>query len=303
MTIVVTGGSGFVGTRLTHELITKGHVVIVIDKRSPSFTHKNLFFIPCDLAVNTLPFNVLERTDAIVNLVGSPIGRKWTPRVKENIRATRINATKNLIESLAQTVNKPSIFVSASGTGYYGEGGNELLDERAPQGTTFLATLTGEWEAQAMRAEEFGCRVVIVRTAPILGKYGFLAPLWKSARFHLSGTIFKKDFWMPWIHIDDAVSVYLFALETNTLQGVVNAAAPTHTRYSELARIFRKVTRSFSLGRLPLATLRFGEMIDGLSTNEKIVPQRLIDKGFSFAFVDIEDALRSIKKESDEKSR
>lgn len=298
MTIVVTGGSGMVGSALIRALLSKGHTVIVIDRIGPGFTHEHLFYIPCDLTETTLPFNVLERTDAVVNLIGSPIGRKWTPRVKQEIFDSRVIGTRHVVESLAQTASKPSIFISASATGYYGEAEDELLDERAPQGNSFLSGVAAAWETEAMKAEQFGSRVVIVRTAPVLARGGFLGSSWKHARWHLCGSLFKKDFWMPWIHINDLVRVYLFALETSTLQGIVNAAAPTHTRYRELMRAFRAVTRSIGLGRNRLAALFLGkELLENLSQNQKVVPQRLIDKGFEFAFTDAESALRSLKED------
>lgn len=297
MTIVVTGGSGLIGTELVRTLLAKGHTVVVIDKKGPALTHQQLFFIPCDLSTTTLPFNVLERTDAIINLAGSTIARKWTPKIKEDITNTRVLSTRHIVESLSQTAAKPSIFISASATGYYGNGKEELLDERAPKGDLFLSDVAAAWEKEALTAEDLGCRVVIVRTAPVLARGGFLAPLWNFSRFHLTGTIFKKDFWMPWIHINDLIRVYLFALETGTLQGVVNAAAPTPTRFSTLFRAFKKITKSISLGRNPFARLLYGEMIDAFSVDQKIVPQRLIDKGFSFAFTDVEHALQALSKE------
>ncbi len=297
MTIVVTGGSGFIGTELTRALLAKGYTVIIIDKRGPQLTHQNLFYIPCDLEKNTLPFNVLERTDAVINLAGELIAKKWTKKRKEEIRASRVDSTKHLIESLAQTANKPPIFISASTTCFYGDSGNGVLDERAVKGETFLSDVAAAWEHEAMKAEEFGSRVVVVRTAPVLGKKGILAFWWRLAKLHLTMSISKRDFWMPWIHINDIVRVYVFALETGTLQGIVNAVAPTPTKYRNLFIAFKKITRSISFGRVPLLTALFGDYVHEMTVSRNVVPQRLIDKGFEFLFDDPIRALRALKYE------
>lgn len=293
MTIVVAGGSGFVGTALTQALLSKGHTVVVIDRIGPKLTHQQLFFIPCDLETTTLPFNVLERTDAIINLTGKPIAKKWTPAVKEQIRTSRVLSTRHLIESLKQTVNRPQIFINASAVGFYGANEN-TVDERSSKGQTFLAGVVDEWEQEVLRAEDFGCRTVIVRTGTVLGKGGFLAPFIKMTRFHVLGKLSKRDFFMPWIHINDIVRVYIFALETTTLQGVVNATAPTETTSGEIFKVLARKTKSFIFGTLPFQKFLFGDLIPELTISQKVAPQRLLDKGFAFAFTDIDSALETI---------
>ncbi|MCC6199019.1 TIGR01777 family protein [Candidatus Nomurabacteria bacterium] len=294
MTIVVAGGSGLIGTALIRALLSEGHTVVVVDKRGPRLTHEHLFFIPCDLTEQILPFNILERTDAVINLVGSSPYRKWTPAVKKDIYESRVVATKHLIESLSHTVNKPSIVISASSTALYAEA-PEDIDERGTKGNTFLSDVTAEMEQEAFRAESFGCRVVVVRLAPVLAHSGFLAPLWRWAQWRLCIPYFKKDHWMSWIHLDDAVAVYRFALETHTLQGVVNATAPTPVRYKSFMKTFRRITKSLFFGRSLLAPLRFGrEMLRVFALNQRVVPQRLLDKGFSFAYPDIASALEQL---------
>ncbi len=294
MTIVVAGGSGLIGTTLVRTLLSEGHTIVVVDKRGPRLTHEHLFFIPCDLTHQTLPFNILERTDAVINLVGTSPYRKWTPTAKREIYESRILATRHLIESLAQTVNKPSIIISASSTAFYGEV-REETGERGEKGATFLSEVVADEEKEIMRAEVFGCRVVLLRMAPVLAHKGFLSPLWRWAKWHLCSAYFSKDHWMPWIHIDDVVALYRFALETSTLQGVVNAVSPTSVRYREFLRAFCRVTTSFFIGRNPFVRFRLGkEALEVFSLDHRIVPQRLLDKGFSFAYTDIEVALRQL---------
>ncbi|HSE56751.1 MAG TPA: TIGR01777 family oxidoreductase [Candidatus Paceibacterota bacterium] len=299
MTIVVTGGSGFIGSALTAALLEKGHTVVVIDQRAPALTHQNLYFIQCNLEADLLPFNVLERTDAIIHLAGKPIFEKWTEKVKQAIKQGRVEATRHIIQSLERTTTRPSIFISASAVGYYGEAGDTELDEKSPKGNTFLSDVVQVWEAEAAKAEQFGCRVVIVRTAPVIGTGGFLAPLVRLARFWLVFKLGRRDFWQPWIHLEDIVRVYLFALETSTLQGVVNAAAPTPVRHSELMKHFAKAVKRRLLGALPLRLVKFlyGDFATEITTSQKVYPRRLLDKGFTFEYTNVEGALRSITHE------
>jgi hypothetical protein len=293
MTIVVAGGSGFVGTALVKALLSKGYTVVVIDRVGPSFTHQQLFFIPCDLEITPPPFNVLERTDAVINLAGRPIATKWTAAVKKQIRDSRVISTRHIIESLEKTVNRPQIFINASAVGFYGQTEN-AVDERAPQGGTFLADVSSQWEREALKAEDFGCRTVIVRTGTVLGKGGFLSSFIKMARFHVLGFLSKKDFFIPWIHINDIVRVYIFALETTTLQGVVNASSPTVTKSSELFKALARSTKSFIFGVLPFQKMLFGELVSEITISQQVTPQRLVDKGFEFAFTDIQSAIDTI---------
>lgn len=293
MTIVVAGGSGFVGKALTKVLLSKGYTVVVIDRVGPRFTHEQLFFIPCDLETTTLPFNVLERTDAIINLAGRPIATKWTKEAKEAIRTSRVFSTRHLIDSLEHTVNRPQIFINASAVGFYGAT-EDVADEQSGKGQTFLADVVQEWEHEALKAEEFGCRTVVVRTATVLGKGGFLASFLKLTRFHILGLLSKKDFYFPWIHINDLVRVYVFALETTTLQGVVNAVSPTQTTAKTLFQSLARATKSLILGVLPFQKFLFGELTKELTLSQKVSPRRLLDKGFAFAFTDIDTTIESI---------
>ncbi len=298
MTIVVTGGSGFIGTALTRELLAKGHTVIVIDVKSPSLTHEHLFYIPCDLEKNVLPFNVLERTDAIIHLAGKTIARKWTDAAKREIRDSRVDSTRHVVESLAQTTSRPPIFISASATAYYGNGHERELDEQSAKGEGFLSDVTDAWEKEALKAESFGSRVVIIRTAPVIGKGGFLAPLFRLARFHLAFGLSKQDYWMPWIHLGDIVRIYLFALETNTLQGVVNAVAPIPIMHHQFMKEFARETKSIAFRRMPFSKLFFGDLLKEVTLSQKIYPQRLIDKGFAFAYTNVRDAITDARHET-----
>lgn len=299
MTVVVTGGAGFIGSALSKALLAKGHTVIVVDKVPPSITHQNLFFIQCDLEEELLPFNVLERTDAIIHLAGRSIFGRWNDLMKEKIMKSRVESTKHLVESLERTATRPPIFVAASGISYYGDGGDEEIDERSPKGTSYLSEVTEAWERESMQAEKFGCRVVIVRTAPVIGSGGFLKPLIKFAKFGMVFRFGEKNFWMPWVHIDDIVKIYMFALETSTLQGVVNAVAPSPIKHRDFMKTFAKVTNRKVLGKMPnfLIRLFYGDFIDEMTKSQKVLPRRLTDKGFVFEYTVLDGAIRSAIKD------
>jgi uncharacterized protein len=291
MTIVVAGGSGFIGTQLVKALLDKKHTVIVVDKKAPLFTHEQLFFINCDLSSQQLPYNVLDRTDAVINLTGSFVAKKWTLEVKEEIQKSRIESTKRIVESIKNAESRPTVFVNASAIGFYGET-KEEVDEQGEMGKGFLAEVVAHWEAEAREAVNLGVRVVCVRTAPVLAK--FLSPIIKTRQFGFLLKPSKKDFWMSWIHQADIVAVYLFALETNTLQGVVNASSPEPVLQSTFFTTLGKVLHKKILGVIPRFILKFRygqELIDEFEKSQQVLPKRLLDKGFIFSFPTLKEAL------------
>ncbi len=296
MTIVIAGGSGFIGTQLSKKLLSLGHRVIVIDIHGPQFTHPELFFIQCDISTQPLPYDVLEKTDAIVNLAGRTIATKWNKKVMDEIRQSRIDSTRHIIETIKNTKNKPACFITASAVGFYGDTRDTLCDEKCPQGEGYLATVVAEWESVAQEAAAYGVRTVCVRTAPVLGHGGFLTALTKTARFGFLVKLKKKDFWMSWIHEDDIVATYLFALETTTVQGVFNAVAPEAVPQSIFMKTLGKVLHRKVLGVIPsfIAKKIFGMFFEEITKSQRIYPQRLEDKGFVFAHPTLKEALQSI---------
>lgn len=309
MNIVVVGGSGFIGTVLSKKLLTMGNTVIIVDLKAPNFTHEKMFYISCDISAAVLPFNVLERTDAVVNLSGVTIGQKWTPEIKEAILKSRIQGTHNIIESIKQTKSKPSVFVNASAVGFYGETGDTVVNEQGVKGEGFLADVVNQWETEAFKGEDLGLRVVCLRTAPVLGKAGFLAQLTKTAPFGFLSHISKKDFYMSWIHIDDITNAYIFALETNTVQGVLNASAPENVLQTKFIQTLGEAMNKKVIGTVP-EFIMFNQLSpEGFSEftkSQRVEPKRLIDKGFIFMYPKLQDALVQIYKvteKNNEKNR
>ncbi len=294
MTIVVAGGSGFIGTMLTKKLIEQGHMVVVVAVTPPTFTHQNLFFIQSDMAKNPLPYNILEHTDAVINLAGVRINKKWTPAYKQLIRDSRIKSTESIISSIASAKSRPNVFICASATGFYGNTGESPADEQTPVGKTFLASVSAEWEESARKATEYGVRVVCIRTAPVIGNGGMIAQLKRIASFGIIPRLTKRDHWFSWIAATDIVNAYIFALETNTLQGVMNAAAPEPILYSTLLQTLKQQWKHRLIVTVPrwFAKNKFGDGYAEFNDDSRVIPRRLLDKGFVFAYPTIESAIQ-----------
>ncbi len=301
MNIVLTGGSGFIGTQLSQKLLALGDTVIVVDIIAPRFTHERLYFIQCDITEQQLPFNVLEQTDAVINLAGVTISKKWNEKYKNLIRDSRIISTRHIVESMHTATNRPTILINASAVGFYGDRGDQELTEKSPKGEGFLADVVALWEAEAMKAEAFGVRVVCIRTAPVVGRGGMIASLRRAARFGFISKLSKKDFWQPWIHEEDIVNAYLFALQTSTLQGPVHAVAPEAVTHKTFMETFGKVFRRRVIGSTPLFMKRilFGELADELTKSQKVSPQRILDKGFIFTYPTLLEGMETIAKKNE----
>lgn len=297
MTIVVTGGSGFLGTALCKRLLAENHTVIVVAKKAPPFTHKQLFFIHCDLETQPLPYNILERTDAVINLVGKSFYRRWSKNTLEEINSSRIESTKRVVESIASTSSRPTVFICASSTMYYGEQ-TDVVDETTKKGEGKISDMVELWEREAEKAAVHGVRVVSIRTATILGHGGLLSLIHRISRFRLLWKLSKKDFVMPWVHEEDVVNAYLFALETKTLQGVVNVAAPEPVSGNTLINIIAKKRKRLMVGTMPkwLKKIFFGELHLELTKNLAVLSSRLNDKGFTFIHTDPTEAIESLMK-------
>ena len=301
MTIVIAGGSGYIGTILTKKLLSLGHRVIIIDIYAPRVIDSELFFIKCDISSTSLPYDVLEQTDAVINLVGKSIATKWNDFTMKEIRSSRIESTKNIVETIKKTKNKPSCFICASAIGYYGDTKEYNCDESCPRGNGFLAEVVESWENTAKEANDFGVRTVCVRTSPVLGRGGFLSQITKTAKFGFLLKLKSQDFWMSWIHEEDIVNTYLFALETTTLQGEFNASSPNPIKHADFMRALSKTIKRIVLGSVPrfLAKKIFGRFFDEVTKNQKVSPKKLIDKGFVFKYPDLNSALNQIYKKHD----
>lgn len=298
MTILITGGSGFIGTALTTTLMQRGHKVKILDLQPPKLAVE---FRRIDLTAEPPNADVFTGVDAVVHLVGFPIFARWNDRIKKRIYDSRILSTRNLVSSLGQLSDKPHVLVSASAIGYYGDRGEEDLYESSAPGEDFLAKVCVDWEREARNAESFGIRTVQIRTAPVLGKGGLLTQMLPAYRFGLGGPLGSGAQWFPWVHLSDIAGIYLFAIENGALEGPVNSCAPQQVRNREFSDELARVLRRPAFFRMPKFILRavLGGLADAIVASEKVYPKKLLENGYPFLFPNLNDALRDVLRKGD----
>lgn len=289
--IVVTGGTGFIGQKLVSTLKERDYEVTVIGREG-----REAGVIKIDLANVEPSPDLFEGVEAVIHLVGAPIFQRWNNKTKQAIYESRILSTRNIVSALAKTKKKPKALISASAIGYYGDRGEEILDESASPGSDFLARVCIDWEQEARAADSLGIRAIQVRTAPVLGKGGILdliAPLYRSG---LGAILGDGKQWFPWIHHADIVGIYLFCLEQTSLNGPVNACSPRSSRFADFARTLAAVLhRPLLLKASPwLLRLVIGELAGAALFSQHTTPKRLIDAGYTFQFPELKEALTSI---------
>ncbi|UCE02117.1 MAG: TIGR01777 family oxidoreductase [Candidatus Latescibacterota bacterium] len=298
MNVLISGASGLVGSTLIPFLTAGGHRMRRLGRsRSRGADHV------WDPASGTIDTDALEGIDAIVHLAGENIGSRWTSAKKQEIRNSRVQSTRLLAERLAAMSSPPRTLVCASAIGFYGEQGDERLDESSAAGSGFLAEVCRDWEAAAEPARRAGIRVVHLRFGIVLSpRGGPLARMLPPFRMGGGGVIGGGKQYISWIGIDDAIHVILRALTDESLEGPVNAVAPTPVTNAEFTRTLGKVLRRPTLVPLPAFVARalFGEMAEAtLLSSARVQPQKLLDRGHSFQHPQLEEALRHLLGRSD----
>jgi hypothetical protein len=295
MHCLVTGGTGFVGRHLISRLerpVVAGRSVDKI-KKLPGEV------IPCQWNGGTLlDRSVLEGVDAVFHLAGESVfNGRWTTARKQRIMDSRRLGTRNLVASLAALDSPPSVLVCSSAIGYYGSRGDELLREASPPGTDFLAQVCQAWEEEARQAEKLGIRVVSVRTGVVLGSDGgALAQMLLPFRLGLGGRIGSGRQFMSWIHIDDLVGILLHAATASEVRGPVNGAAPQAVTNREFTATLAEVLRrpAFLAVPAPLLRIALGEFADVLLGSQRVVPEKILEAGYTFRYPELKGALRNL---------
>ena len=300
MRILVSGASGLIGSALVPALESSGHEVLRLVRREPRHRTE----IPWDPAGGDLEASRLTGLGAVVHLAGENIGAsRWTEARKRAIRDSRIRGTELLSDRLARLDRPPQVMVSASAIGYYGDRGEESLDEASTAGRGFLAELARQWEAASRSAEARGVRVVHLRNGLVLtARGGVLARLLPIFRLGLGGPIGAGRAWWSWIAIDDLLDAIQFAIGDERLRGAVNGVAPQPLTNAEFTRTLGRVLGRPTWFRVPEVVLRltFGEMAEqALLASARVFPGRLTQAGFSFRYPRLEAALRHLLASSD----
>lgn len=240
----------------------------------------------------------LRGVDAVIHLAGEPLAEgRWTAEKKRRIRDSRVAATRHLVAGLAARAERPSVFVSASAVGYYGDRADEVLDEGSVPGKGFLAEICSDWEREAMAAQELGVRVVTVRLGLVLAPNGgALARMRRPFEMGIGGPFGSGGQWMPWIHVEDAVGIVLHAMRSDSVRGPMNAVAPQPVTNLEFVRALGRALRRPAVVPVPTIMLRllFGEMSQVLTASQRVLPTVAQRSGYVFEFSEIHGALRAL---------
>jgi uncharacterized protein (TIGR01777 family) len=294
MRVTVTGASGLIGKRLVERLRARGDDVTTLS-RSPS-SPGAVAWRPED---EPAPAGALAGRDGVVHLASENVGQRWSDDVKRRIRSSRELGTRNLVAGIDAADPRPRVLVSSSAVGYYGPHGDEPLDEQTAPGSDFLAEVCVIWEREALRAAELGVRVVTLRTGIVLDQGGgALAKMLPFFKLGVGGPVAGGDQYMPWIHVDDVVGLYLAALDGEAWDGPVNASAPEPVTNRTFSKALGRALHRPALAPVPGLAVRtlYGEMAEIVTKGQRVVPRRAQELGYVFEHPDLDEALRSALK-------
>jgi uncharacterized protein len=299
--IVMAGGTGFLGRSLCRALCQQGHRLTILTRRAAGL--ERVFGPAVKLvewdATHEGPWEqALQGAEAVINLAGAHIAEaRWTEARKRLITESRLQATRILVQACSRSAVQPRLFLNASGIGYYGPQGDQLLNESDRPGQGFLADLCVQWEAAAGEAAFHGMRVIVLRTGMVLeGNGGALPRLALPFRLFLGGPVMPGTQWISWIHRDDWVGLIEWALANTTISGPINMVAPHPVKMVELCRTLATVLRRSSWFPVPELVLRLalGELASLMTTGQRVAPTVAQQGGYRFRHPFLEGALRAI---------
>ena len=299
MKILITGGTGFVGTQLTSRLIQDKHEVTILTRslKGTKGSSPGISYLEGDPTKKGSWQETIKNHDAIINLAGASIFSKWTDEHKKAIRESRVSTTQNIVEGIPSHPSKKITLLSTSAVGYYGFSGDEELVEDSLPGNDFLSCIAVEWEGEALKAREKGARVVMTRFGIVLGEKGGalsqMIPLFKK---YIGGPIGSGKQWFSWIHIKDLSEAFAFLMKHPEISGPVNVCSPNPVRNKDLARALGKALHKPSFMPAPgfLIKLVLGEFGSVILEGQKVIPKKLLENGFVFQYADIHKALQGI---------
>ncbi|MFW6170400.1 MAG: TIGR01777 family oxidoreductase, partial [Planctomycetota bacterium] len=295
MRTLVTGGTGFIGRRLLPHL--KRPVVLSRfgSRRQGALASLDLTAYDWDSTSGPPPEQAFDNVDVVIHLAGENIGSgRWTRAKRRKIYASRVTGTSHLVSTLTRLTRAPRLLIAASAIGYYGDHGDEVLNESSPRGHDFLADLCVAWESAALAAADAGIRVVLLRTAPVLGPGGgVLAKMLLPFKFGVGGRLGNGRQWMPWIALDDWVRLVLFLCDRETIHGPVNATSPNPCTNAEFTAALGEVLHRPTWFTVPAPVLRLavGPLANVLLASQRVIPEIAIDTGFQFQYPYVKAAL------------
>ena len=296
MKFLITGGTGFVGSFLTRQLLQNEHEVTVIGRSSAAVDrHRHFHAISADTTRKGSWQDALKDADAVINLAGVSIFKRWTPAYKQQIYDSRILTTRHVVEGMPG--DRPQTLISTSAVGYYGSRGDDILSEAEPCGRDFLSRVGKDWEHEAFEAEKKSIRVVAARFGVVLGRSGgALKQMQTPFKWFVGGPMGSGRQWFSWIHISDLMAGLMFMLENPKIQGPVNLCSPAPVTSGELARTLGAVLGRPAVIPAPSFALRLilGEFAETLLASQRAIPEKLLASGFVFRFPDLKEALTDL---------
>ena len=271
MRVTITGASGLIGSKLRQALEARGDEVIPVSLRKPG---------------------PIELGDVVVHLAGENVAQRWTDEARERILQSRVEGTRRVVEAINAADPKPRALISSSAVGYYGKHGDERIDESAPAGDDFLAKVCVEWEREALKADT---RVVLVRTGVVLDtRGGALSKMLTPFKLGVGGPVASGKQYLPWIHTDDIVGIYLAAIDDERWSGPVNGTAPEPVTNKEFSRALGRALNRPAVAPIPAFAIRtlYGDMAEIVTEGQRAVPKRTLELGYSFRFTNLDEALK-----------
>jgi uncharacterized protein (TIGR01777 family) len=295
MKVAVTGATGVIGRAVVRELVARGDSVVALSRdgsRSVPGAEVVEWRLPKE---EPAPAAAFEGVDGVIHLLGEPIAQRWSDDARREIHDSRVLGTRNLIAGMRGAGVR--VLVSQSAVGYYGPRGDELVDESAPPGDDFQASVVVDWEADATEASQLGVRVVLCRTGVVLSPSGgALEKMLTPFKLGVGGPVAGGKQYLPWVHIDDVVGAMLFALEAATVEGPINITAPSPVTNRDFSKALGRALHRPAVLPVPGLALRglYGEMASIVTTGVRAVPRRLEELGYPFRQPELAKALESV---------
>ena len=294
-TVLITGGTGFIGKNLL-PLLQKNNYNIIILTRNPEKYTDDFFFKHVEFISD---LNALSSADIVINLAGENLSNKrWSQSFKQKIFESRVASTIKLIDWITACEKKPHTFISGSAIGYYGSRADEVLTEQSAAGDNdeFQVALCQNWELSAIRAEQSGVRTCLIRTGVVLGNEGALQQILPPFKFGLGGKLGSGKQYFSWIHIHDQVNAIMHLINNPKLEGVFNLTSPNPVTNMQLTKTIGSVLKRPTFASMPGFALKLimGEMANILLTGQQVIPQKLVESGFEFRYPDLQSALEDL---------
>lgn len=295
---LIFGGTGFLGSRLIKRL--KNEYQITVATRNPEYIKNRIEGVEyTGFTYDLSSFSeLIENKDIIINFSGASVAdKRWNDKYKQIMYDSRIKTTALISKSIISSVNKPHTFISTSATGIYGNRADELLTESSAYGNDYLAKMCIDWENEALRSKECGVRYVCIRVGVVLDKEeGGFKKMVQPFKAFVGGALGNGKQYLPWIHVNDIINIYIKAIKDKSIEGAVNGTSPNPVTSNEFSRTLGKVLNRPSIFKVPKFALSIllGEFAEFLTGSQRVIPEKLIEKGFTFEYKTIDEALINI---------